>query len=140
AHMRDYQRGSADSGGVHINSGIPNRAFHLAAMAIGGYAWEVLGKIWYACLLSELTAHAQFHDLADATVTVAARTFGVDGRAHRAVEHAWREVGVPLSKELPSRLRGIQRYDFAAARPSSWWRRRPAVPATYTQTINQMKG
>ncbi|MFD8784112.1 M4 family metallopeptidase [Kitasatospora sp. NPDC059599] len=27
-----------DNGGVHINSGIPNRAFHLAATAIGGNA------------------------------------------------------------------------------------------------------
>jgi Zn-dependent metalloprotease len=27
-----------DWGGVHINSGIPNRAFHLTAVDIGGYA------------------------------------------------------------------------------------------------------
>jgi len=29
-----------DNGGVHINSGIPNHAFYLAAIGIGGNAWE----------------------------------------------------------------------------------------------------
>ena len=46
AHMDDYQDlpddndPRNDNGGVHINSGIPNRAFYLAATAIGGNAWE----------------------------------------------------------------------------------------------------
>ena len=38
-HMTDYVDTMQDNGGVHINSGIPNRAFTLAATAIGGYAW-----------------------------------------------------------------------------------------------------
>jgi hypothetical protein len=29
-----------DNGGVHVNSGIPNHAFYLAATALGGSAWE----------------------------------------------------------------------------------------------------
>ncbi|KAF9971204.1 hypothetical protein BGZ73_005902 [Actinomortierella ambigua] len=41
---------NVDYGGVHYNSGIPNRAFVLAAKAIGGYAWEGAGKIWYEAL------------------------------------------------------------------------------------------
>ena len=36
AHMRDYSDTSDDNGGVHINSGIPNRAFYLAATGFGG--------------------------------------------------------------------------------------------------------
>jgi Zn-dependent metalloprotease len=36
--MSGYFQGSDDNGGVHINSGIPNHAFYLAAMAIGGNA------------------------------------------------------------------------------------------------------
>ena len=36
-----------DNGGVHINSGIPNHAFYLAATALGGYAWETAGRVWY---------------------------------------------------------------------------------------------
>ena len=31
AHMDDYVETSDDNGGVHINSGIPNHAFYLAA-------------------------------------------------------------------------------------------------------------
>ncbi len=47
AHMRDYIETRQDNGGVHLNSGIPNRAFYLAATALGGYAWEQAGRIWY---------------------------------------------------------------------------------------------
>lgn len=39
-HLKDKYVGRADDGGVHINSGIPNHAFYLAAMAIGGKVWE----------------------------------------------------------------------------------------------------
>ena len=38
--MKDFIKTREDNGGVHLNSGIPNRAFYLAATAIGGYAWE----------------------------------------------------------------------------------------------------
>ena len=41
------QRPANDNGGVHINSGIPNRAFYLAATALGGNAWEKAGRMWY---------------------------------------------------------------------------------------------
>ena len=47
-HLPDTDEG--DYGGVHINSGIPNKAFYLTAVGIGGYAWEAPGHIWYASL------------------------------------------------------------------------------------------
>ena len=50
ASMDDYIETTDDNGGVHLNSGIPNRAFHLAATAIGGRSWEGAGAIWYAAL------------------------------------------------------------------------------------------
>jgi Zn-dependent metalloprotease len=40
-HMRQLYRGAADRGGVHINSGIPNRAFVLFAKALKGKSWDV---------------------------------------------------------------------------------------------------
>ena len=43
AHMDDYVDTVDDNGGVHLNSGIPNRAFHLAATAIGGSSAEGAG-------------------------------------------------------------------------------------------------
>ncbi|MGQ0669312.1 MAG: M4 family metallopeptidase [Actinomycetota bacterium] len=48
AHMRDYFSGPADNRGVHINSGIPNRAFYLASTEIGT---DKAAMIWYAALL-----------------------------------------------------------------------------------------
>jgi Zn-dependent metalloprotease len=35
AHMSDYLNTKDDNGGVHINSGIPNKAFYLAATEMG---------------------------------------------------------------------------------------------------------
>ena len=43
-HMKDYVNTSSDNGGVHINSGIPNHAFYITALELGGYAWEKAGQ------------------------------------------------------------------------------------------------
>ena len=47
APQEQVHRRPEDSGGVHINSGIPNHAFFLVATALGGNAWEKAGRIWY---------------------------------------------------------------------------------------------
>jgi Zn-dependent metalloprotease len=92
--MADYVRTSQDNGGVHINSGIPNRAFYLVAAALGGHAWEQAGQIWYDTLTGgSLSPHAQFADFAAATVAAAAARNG-EGEQSGAVEAAWHEVGV----------------------------------------------
>ncbi|MEO5851414.1 MAG: M4 family metallopeptidase, partial [Nocardioides sp.] len=49
-HLDDYVVTADDNGGVHLNSGIPNKAFQLAATAIGGTAWQGAGSIWWAAL------------------------------------------------------------------------------------------
>src|SRR5262249_39806011 len=64
---------AGDNGGVHINSGIPNHAFYLAATAIGGNAWDAAGHIWYETLTKNCGPQAEFQDFADATVGVAGR-------------------------------------------------------------------
>ncbi|HEX8487949.1 MAG TPA: M4 family metallopeptidase, partial [Propionibacteriaceae bacterium] len=43
-HWSSYVDTEEDSGGVHINSGIPNRAFAEAARAIGGHCWKQPGQ------------------------------------------------------------------------------------------------
>ena len=74
--MADYVETDADSGGVHINSGIPNRAFALAALDIGGYSWEKAGQVWYDTMVNgQLSAQAGFESFAQATVTSARRLF-----------------------------------------------------------------
>jgi Zn-dependent metalloprotease len=81
-----------DNGGVHINSGIPNRAFALAALALGGNAWEKAGRIWYQALTTRLRPTTQFDAAAHATVDVAGTLFGA--AEQEAVHGAWKEVGV----------------------------------------------
>jgi Zn-dependent metalloprotease len=94
AHMRDYVSGPEDDGGVHINSGIPNRAFFLAAHAIGGHAWEKAGKIWYVALTDRLRHDSKFAAAARLTAAVAGELFGAGGKEETAVREAWRAVGV----------------------------------------------
>jgi len=94
AHMRDYQDVSYDNGGVHINSGIPNHAFYLAATEIGGYAWERAGKIWYIALRDRLRRKSGFQQAANATYRVAAELFGPGSREHEAVRRGWAAVGI----------------------------------------------
>src|SRR5262249_21320073 len=64
-HMRDYVTSMSDNGGVHINSGIPNRAFYLVSAALGGHAWEAPGHIWYATVRDRmLRSNASFKQFA----------------------------------------------------------------------------
>lgn len=95
AHMRDYVDTAQDNGGVHINSGIPNKAFHLAATALDGFAWERAGRVWYLALSEPaLTRTADFATFATVTVTVAAREYGEDSEVADAIRTAWNAVGV----------------------------------------------
>ncbi|HIK07873.1 MAG TPA: peptidase M4 family protein [Trichormus sp. M33_DOE_039] len=96
-HVKDQYTGWADNGGVHINSGIPNRAFYLAAMEIGGYAWEKAGKIWYIALCDRLRPKATFQQTADITVQIAKELYGEGSTEHQAIKKAWQEVGVLVS-------------------------------------------
>jgi Zn-dependent metalloprotease len=85
-----------DNGGVHINSGIPNHAFYLAATEIGGHAWEKAGKVWYDALTTGLQATSQFEDAARATYESAGKLFGSESDEQNAVGHAWEQVKVPM--------------------------------------------
>lgn len=97
AHMDDFVTTTQDNGGVHLNSGIPNKAFHLVATALGGRAWEVAGRIWYDTLVGDLSPRATFADFARATVAV-----GEGYDAADAVRAAWQSVGVWSDQTDPS--------------------------------------
>ena len=78
---RDYVDTTDDNGGVHLNSGIPNRAFQLAATAIGGTSWEGAGRIWYAALTGgQVGAQTDFAGFAAATVAAAGAHADAVGR------------------------------------------------------------
>ncbi len=91
ATMADFVVTTEDNGGVHTNSGIPNKAFHLAATGMGGHSWDGAGKVWYAALTSGISANTDFAGFAAATVTAAQ---AVSGAAAEAVRSAWDQVGV----------------------------------------------
>jgi Zn-dependent metalloprotease len=93
-HMDGYVRTEDDNGGVHLNSGIPNRAFYELAIRLKGYAWEKAGKIWYKTLTEKLRPASQFRDAMAMTVTAAAELYGVNSLEQKAVREAWSEVGV----------------------------------------------
>ncbi|GAA3801268.1 M4 family metallopeptidase [Streptomyces phyllanthi] len=102
AHMRDYVHTHQDNQGVHINSGIPNRAFYLAATQLGGYAWDHVGRIWYDVLTGgDLRPDADFVSFAELT-TNAAGAYGT--AAQQAVLNAWDAVGlyVPHPSRVPA--------------------------------------
>ncbi|MCX0243754.1 M4 family metallopeptidase [Streptomyces drozdowiczii] len=95
ASMDDYVHTGDDNGGVHLNSGIPNRAFYLLATALGGSSWERAGQLWFDVLTGgELAVDAEFSDFARLTVAAARSRFG-EGDEVEAVLKAWSEVGVP---------------------------------------------
>jgi Zn-dependent metalloprotease len=103
AHMRGYVTGSDDDGGVHINSGIPNHAFYLAAVALGGFTWVVAGRIWYRVLTEKLFPAAQFADFALATVAMAGELYGAGGQVQTTIADAWSAVGLPVPPRLSKR-------------------------------------
>ncbi len=94
AHYDDRYTGSADNGGVHINSGIPNRAFYLAATELGDTL--ISARIWYHAL-NFLAPDATFLQAAD-QVADSARILVKAGAAPKGaaqiVRGAWHAVGV----------------------------------------------
>ncbi|KRB36188.1 M4 family metallopeptidase [Microbacterium sp. Root180] len=106
AHMRDYVVTRDDNGGVHINSGIPNHAFYLAAMALGGKAWERAGLIWYRTITTgTLSSSADFTAFARATLAAAAAEYGEESEEVSAVRAGWVGVGV-IDDERATEQRG----------------------------------
>jgi hypothetical protein len=88
-----YGSSALHPGGSYSN--IPNRAFHLIATRLGGYAWSVAGWIWYKTMLDEdlrdVDARTAFKKFADLTVQHA-EGYGPDAVA--AVQGAWETVKV----------------------------------------------
>ena len=94
AHYADRYQGDADNGGVHINSGIPNRAFYLASTELGDTLQAT--RIWYHALHA-LPSNATFAQAAEQVAT-SARILVKSGAASKGatqiVRGAWRAVGV----------------------------------------------
>jgi Zn-dependent metalloprotease len=99
ANMRDYVTTAEDNGGVHINSGIPNHAFYVSSVEIGGYAWEKAGLIWYKALTEKLTSLSNFQNAADLTFQAAGEIFGTNSLEQKAIKTGWAEAGITISDQ-----------------------------------------
>ncbi len=104
AHMNDYNPTRSDNGGVHINSGIPNRAFSEFAVSVGGHAWEAPGKIWYEAR-ARAGSTPSFSQFAFETVEAARRLGHTD--AIPKLEKAWSDVGIKPAETTPLGLRNF---------------------------------
>ncbi len=82
---------------VHDNSGVPNKAFALFAIALGGQAWTQAIHVWYdVCTNRQLRSDARFIEFAALTVAAAKKRAGAT--AATACRNAWKKVGLSVSK------------------------------------------
>lgn len=85
-HMAGYVYTEEDNGGVHINSGIPNRAFATFCTAEGLRSFEQPLAIWLAAM-NMAGSHTDFTAFAKMTVVSA-------GEYKKGLVDAWASVGI----------------------------------------------
>lgn len=90
-HMSKYVNTTADNGGVHTNSGIPNKAAYLTISKLGT---SVAEKIYYRALTVYLSPKSNFKDARSALLAAAADLYGSGSTQYSAVASAWTQVGV----------------------------------------------
>jgi Zn-dependent metalloprotease len=95
-HMDLYVNTTEDNGGVHINSGIPNHAFYLFCMLLGGNAWGPPGQIWYRALQQLNNPFASFADWAGETMEAAIELYRTGSTEVIALRRAWKLVGISV--------------------------------------------
>jgi len=95
-HMDLYVNTTDDNGGVHINSGIPNHAFYLYCMLLGGKSWGTPGKVWYRALQQLNNPYASFADWAVETMQAAIALHATGSREVVALRRAWKLVGISV--------------------------------------------
>ena len=102
-HYAERYTGTADSGGVHINSGIGNKAFYLAVaggthhrsgVTVTGTGASNAARIWYRALTVYMTSGTNFSGARTATLNAATDLFGSGSAPYNSTASAWCAVGV----------------------------------------------
>ncbi|MBH5316296.1 M4 family metallopeptidase [Paenibacillus sp. GSMTC-2017] len=100
-HYSNRYTGTADNGGVHINSGINNKAFYLLAQGGTHYGVTVTGigradaaKILYRTLTLYLTPSSNFTAIRAASIQAATDLFGANSTQVSSVQASYAAVGV----------------------------------------------
>jgi Zn-dependent metalloprotease len=90
AHMSKFLETEQDSGGVHINSGIPNKAYAMFATAIGGNVWDSAYQVWWKTRRS-INSECDFQTFANTTLSVCKQMRPQD--TQKLID-AWKSVGI----------------------------------------------
>lgn len=110
-HYAERYIGTADSGGVHINSGIGNKAFYLAAVGgvhhrsgvtTTGMGTTDAARIWYRALTVYMTSGTNFAGARTATLNAATDLFGGASAQWTSTATAWCAVGVGACPGAPT--------------------------------------
>ncbi|WP_322905967.1 M4 family metallopeptidase [Paenibacillus sp. SGZ-1009] len=101
ARMADYKNTSADNGGVHTNSGIPNKAFYLLAQGgtfdgvnVNGIGRSQAIQIVYRALTYYLTSTSNFSNYRSALVQASTDLYGASSAQTTAVKNSLSAVGI----------------------------------------------
>jgi len=92
-HMDDYYSGTSDNQGVHINSGIPNKAFYLSCLEVG---IDECSSIWFETL-KVLWRTADFNDMLEKileTTELLISEDKVSSTASEAIAQSFASVGL----------------------------------------------
>ena len=89
-----------DHGGVHYNSGIPNKAYVNMVDALGRDASQ---HIVYDAATKYLDSDSGFEDFRSACLRAAGERFGKDSDEYDGVDDAFRDVGLDGTWERPNR-------------------------------------
>lgn len=111
-HMDDKYTGGVDNGGVHINSGIMNKAAYL--ISVGGthrgiamcapLGNDALGELYYQALQAHLTPSSDFEDMRDALLDSLDDLYTGDPRHARwaaTITNAFAAVGIGAAVTCP---------------------------------------
>lgn len=132
-----------DNGGVHVNSGIPNRMTYLLAEGPQGIGRDKTEQITYRALTTYLTQRSQFIDYRRAMISAARDLHGDDSPEAEAVGAAFDAVeifagdggGAPTPSPAPP-TQGDEFNVFVAADPSTF----NGEDFSYTLNIESAQG
>jgi Zn-dependent metalloprotease len=102
-HYTERYTGTADSGGVHTNSGILNKAFylsseggthHLSGVTTTGMGATDAEKIYYRGLSVYMTSGTNFAAARTALLNAATDLFGATSTQYNTIATAWCAIGV----------------------------------------------
>lgn len=100
-HMSNYLYTTSDNGGVHTNSGIPNKAAYLMAaggthhgITVAAMGRQNMGKVFYRAQTVYLHSTDDFMKARLATIDAVQDLFPGDAAKLNTVKSAWEAVGV----------------------------------------------